>query len=39
MASDNWIVDNLSNALDTWNDKLAEIWSLVTQSPTVLPQL
>lgn len=34
MASGNWIVDNLSNALDTWNDKLAEIWSLITQSPT-----
>ncbi len=33
MASGNWIVDNLSNALDTWNDKLAEIWSLITQSP------
>ena len=31
--SDNWIVQNLENALDTWNDKLTEIWSLVTQSP------
>lgn len=29
----NWVVDNLENALDTWNDKLAEIWTLVTQSP------
>ncbi len=29
----NWIVDNLQNALDTWNDKLSEIWQLLTQSP------
>ncbi|MBQ3182461.1 MAG: hypothetical protein IJB57_02220, partial [Clostridia bacterium] len=31
--SDNWVVQNLENALDTWNDKLTEIWSLITQSP------
>lgn len=31
--SDNWIVQNLQNALDTWNSKLAEIWQLITQSP------
>ncbi len=31
--SDNWVVQNLSNALETWNSKLAEIWSLLTQSP------
>jgi len=31
--NDNWIVDNLNNALETWNGKLAEIWSLVSQSP------
>lgn len=31
--SDNWIVQNLQNALDTWNDKLGEIWELITQSP------
>lgn len=31
--SDNWIVQNLQNALDTWNGKLAEIWTLITQSP------
>ena len=31
--SDNWVVQNLQNALDTWNTKLAEIWSLLTQSP------
>jgi hypothetical protein len=29
----NWIVDNLNNALNTWNEKLAEIWNLLTQSP------
>lgn len=32
--SDNWVVQNLQNALDTWNEKLAEIWQLITQSPT-----
>ena len=31
--SDNWIVQNLQNALDTWNGKLGEIWTLITQSP------
>ena len=31
--SDNWIVQNLENALETWNGKLAEIWTLITQSP------
>lgn len=31
--SDNWIVQNLENALDTWNEKLSEIWGLLTQSP------
>lgn len=34
MGSGNWIIDNLNNALQTWNDKLAEIWHIVTQSPT-----
>ena len=29
----NWIISNLENALNTWNEKLAEIWSLITQSP------
>ena len=33
MGSGNWIIDNLNNALQTWNDKLSEIWQLVTQSP------
>ncbi len=33
MESDNWIVQNLINALETWNSKLAELWELLTQSP------
>ena len=31
--SDNWVIQNLENALNTWNEKLAEIWTLITQSP------
>ena len=31
--SDNWVVQNLQNALDTWNSKLAEIWQILTQTP------
>lgn len=31
--SDNWVVQNLTNALETWNSKLAEIWTLVTATP------
>jgi len=31
--SDNWIVQNLENALEVWNEKLSEIWTLITQSP------
>ena len=31
--SDNWVVQNLQNALDTWTSKLAEIWQILTQSP------
>lgn len=27
------IIDNLTNALNTWNDKLTEIWQLITESP------
>lgn len=27
------IIDNLQNAINTWNEKLAEIWLLLTQSP------
>ena len=33
MGSGNWIVDNLNSALGTWNDKLAEIWTLVSTTP------
>ncbi|WP_027293174.1 hypothetical protein [Robinsoniella sp. KNHs210] len=36
MESDNWVVQNLQNALNTWNEKLAEIWQLLTQSPQEL---
>ena len=31
--SDNWVVQNLANSLDTWNEKLGEVWTLLTQSP------
>lgn len=31
--SSNWVVQNLQKALETWNDKLSEIWLLITQSP------
>ena len=31
--SDNWVVQNLENALEGWNGKLSEIWQLITQSP------
>ncbi len=31
--SDNWVVQNLQNALETWNSKFAEIWTLLTMSP------
>ena len=30
---DNWIAQNLQRALNVWNDKLGEIWTLMTQSP------
>lgn len=31
--SDNWVVQNLENSLGVWNDKLGEIWQIITQSP------
>jgi len=34
LGSGNWVIDNLNNALETWNNKLSEIWQLVAQSPT-----
>ena len=33
MNSSNWVVQNLQKALETWNNKLSEIWLLITQSP------
>ena len=33
MSGGNWIVDNLNHALGTWNEKMAEIWQLITESP------
>lgn len=33
MESSNWVVQNLQKALETLNDKLSEIWLLITQSP------
>lgn len=31
--NDNWVISNLENALGTWNEKIAELWQLITQSP------
>ena len=31
--SDNWVVQNLENAIETWNSKLSEIWTLLTTTP------
>nr|WP_326185957.1 hypothetical protein [uncultured Oscillibacter sp.] len=31
--NNDWIVGNLQSAFNTWNDKLAEIWSLITTTP------
>ena len=31
--SENWVIQNLENALQTWDKKLAEIWALLTQNP------
>ena len=33
MNSGNWIIDNLLFALKVWNEKLQEIWALLTTSP------
>ena len=32
--SESWIIQNIENALEVWNDKLAEIWQLITMSPS-----
>ena len=29
----NWIIENLEQALTTWNDKLTEMWSLLIEAP------
>jgi len=31
--NDNWVVKNLENSIGTWNEKLSELWQLVTQTP------
>ena len=31
--SDNWVVQHLVNTLDTWNEKLTEVWQLLAMSP------
>lgn len=33
MNSGNWIIDNINHALAVWNEKMQEIWQLITQSP------
>ncbi len=33
MESENWVVENLRNALSGWENKLNEIWQLLTMSP------
>lgn len=32
--SDNWVVQHLINTLNTWNEKLAEVWQLLTIAPS-----
>lgn len=31
--SDNWVVQAMQSAFEIWNDKLTEIWSLITTTP------
>ena len=33
MESDNWIIQNLNSALGTWNERMTEIWTLITTAP------
>lgn len=33
VGSGNWIVDNLNSALETWNGKLSELWTLISTTP------
>lgn len=30
---DGWIIENLNNALETWNTKLSEVWELLSATP------
>lgn len=32
--SENWVVQNLQNSLDTWNSKLSEVWTLLLTPPS-----
>jgi len=32
-VSDNWVIQNLENALQTWDEKMTEIWTLLTLNP------
>ena len=34
--SDNWVVQNLENALEVWNGKLSEIWQLINRFFVIL---
>ena len=31
--NDNWVVKNLEKSIGTWNEKLSELWLLITQTP------
>jgi hypothetical protein len=33
LSSNNWVIENLTGALDTWNNKFSEIMQIITQSP------
>lgn len=31
--NDNWVVKNLESSIGTWNEKLSELWVLISQTP------
>jgi hypothetical protein len=33
LSENSWVLDSLNWALNTWNEKLYEIWQLLTESP------
>ena len=33
MGSGNWVVDILNNAIETWSNMFAQIWTLISTSP------